>query len=615
MARDPGTSEGSSPRLDKELVAQWHPKKNGDLDPSQVSYGSNKRVWWLCSEGHEWQSSPKGRSRGGGCPICSNKKLLVGYNDLQTVRPEIAREWHPQMNGSLTPQDVLPGADRKVWWLCSLGHEWEASLNNRFSGEGSGCPTCSGRKVLAGFNDLATRHPDVAAQWHPTRNGDLIPSQIVAGSSKRVWWLCPVGEDHEWEATVAMRTQPNSPTGCAVCAGRRVVNSTSLATKFPELAKEWHPHNNTKNPSEVTPFVTRKAWWLCSQGHEWEASIASRSVGENGCPYCSGMRAIKGVNDLSTTHPMIASEWHRELNSGQEPSEFKAGSNTKVWWRCALGHEFQAVIHNRTFQNSGCPFCAGQKPIQKVNDLQTTHPELASQWHPTKNLPLTADQVMAGTDKKVWWICDLGHEWQAAPYSRKDGRNCPVCANKRVLPGFNDLATTNPGLVSQLHPTRNTSNPATSVTQWSGKKVWWQCELGHEWRSTVANRTMGQGCPVCAVPGFNPGKPGWLYFLFHQEWGMFQIGISNVPQERLKRHQQKGWEVREVRGPMDGYLTAALERASLDSLRKRGANLGTRGGEGRFDGYTESWPAISLEVSGLRQILEWVHSDEGNSTT
>ncbi|MBU3717872.1 MAG: hypothetical protein FGM45_06165 [Actinobacteria bacterium] len=525
------------------LLQEWHPHRNTGVSPESLSFGSNIKVWWLCSKGHEWLSSPKARSRGGGCPVCSNKKLLVGYNDLATLRPELAVEWHPHRNSPLAPQDVLPGSDRKVWWLCSKGHEWQTSLNNRFTGEGTGCPTCSGRRVLTGFNDLATRHPEVAAEWHPTRNGDLTASQVGSGSSKKVWWLCPVAEDHEWEATVAMRTGSKKATGCAVCSGRRVVTSTSLATRFPEVAGEWHPHKNLKKPSEVTPFVTRKAWWICREGHEWEASIASRTVGQYGCPFCSGSRAIRGSNDLATTHPEVASEWHLEKNHGKNAEDFKAGSNTAVWWNCRLGHAYRSVIANRTLQGSGCPYCAGQKPIEGVNDLQTTHPDLALQWHPVKNLPLTAGQVMAGTDKKIWWLCEEGHEWQAPPYNRKQG----------------------------------------------------------------------VGCPVCAIPGFNPGKPGWLYFLFHEQWAMFQIGISNVPEERLRRHRQKGWEVRELRGPMDGYLTADLERSCLASLLSRGAELGRRSSHFKFDGHTESWSAASLEVTGLKEILDWVYLDEGSS--
>ena len=132
----------------------------------------------------------------------------------------------------------------------------------------------------------------------------------------------------------------------------------------------------------------------------------------------------------------------------------------------------------------------------------------------------------------------------------------------------------------------------------------------HEWRSTVANRSIGQGCPSCANSGFSPTRDGFLYFLEHDDWEMFQIGITNVPQDRLGRHQSNGWTVRDLRGPMNGDLVAKLEDDALDALRRRGANLGRRGGTHRFDGYTESWTRESLTLNSLSQLVAWIYEDD-----
>lgn len=118
---------------------------------------------------------------------------------------------------------------------------------------------------------------------------------------------------------------------------------------------------------------------------------------------------------------------------------------------------------------------------------------------------------------------------------------------------------------------------------------------------------------MCAKSGFNPGSPGWLYLLFHDDWRIFQIGTSNVPEDRLKRHRQNGWRVLELKGPMDGYLTANLERSILTSLRRGGAVVGRRGHGSAFDGYTESWTEISLVADNLKQTLAWVYEDEGTN--
>jgi len=201
--------------------------------------------------------------------------------------PTVAAQWHPTRNGDRTPDQVLAGTEGKAWWQCDLGHEWETAVNDRTSGS-SGCPVHSGRKLLAGYNDLATRSPDIAAQWHPTRNGDRTPAQVLAGTNAKAWWRCDEG--HEWEAEVRNRTTKGS--GCPVCSRRRAlagVATTSLATTSPDVAKQWHPtRNGDLRPDQVSMGSEKRVWWRCEQGHEWEATVYIRIYGGFGCPVCSG---------------------------------------------------------------------------------------------------------------------------------------------------------------------------------------------------------------------------------------------------------------------------------------------------------------------------------------
>ena len=127
-----------------ELAREWHPTKNGGLTADSVTLGSNKKVWWLGKCGHEWEAVIYKRVNGRGCPYCSGKRVLKGFNDLGTKNPELAKEWHPTKNGDLTPYDVTSGSSKKVWWLGKCGHEWEASIVNRSRLE-SGCPFCRKR--------------------------------------------------------------------------------------------------------------------------------------------------------------------------------------------------------------------------------------------------------------------------------------------------------------------------------------------------------------------------------------------------------------------------------------------------------------------------------------
>lgn len=197
------------------LLSQWDAAKNTPLTPEDVTYGSKTKVWWQCEKGHSWQATIVSRVHGTGCPVCAGKVVVPQENDLASLFPNIAAEWNYAKNGSLTPQSFTASSNRKVWWRCELGHEYQAEIGAR-TVNGSSCPYCAGRKVLAGFNDLQTLEPKIAAQWHPTLNGTLTPDMVTVGSARKVWWQC--GDGHVWKAVVYSRTGTKK-CGCPMCAG------------------------------------------------------------------------------------------------------------------------------------------------------------------------------------------------------------------------------------------------------------------------------------------------------------------------------------------------------------------------------------------------------------
>lgn len=194
-------------------------------------------------------------------------------------------------------------------------------------------------------------------QWHPGKNGDMTPDKITSGSQKKIWWCCDQG--HEWESVAYERAKRG--TGCPYCAGKRILPGMDLAARYPYLADQWHPRRNGElRPEEVLPGSQRSAWWKCSRGHEWRATINSR-VNGRGCPICAGRAVLPGENDLETAVPALAAQWHPEKNGPLRPSQVISGSNRKVWWCCEHGHEWQATVKSRV-QGSGCPVCAGMGP-------------------------------------------------------------------------------------------------------------------------------------------------------------------------------------------------------------------------------------------------------------
>ena len=201
-----------------KLMAEWNYEKNIDLDPSKVTLGSSKKVWWKCSKGHEWQAIIANRNKGVGCPFCANKKVLQGYNDLQTANPALAKEWNCEKNKDLTPENVTFNSNEKVWWICKNGHEWQATIARR--NQGNGCPYCSGRYRVKGENDLFTTNPTLANEWNYEKNSELRPIDVSPKSHKKVWWKCSKG--HEWQATIRNR---NNGADCPYCSGRKKLDS------------------------------------------------------------------------------------------------------------------------------------------------------------------------------------------------------------------------------------------------------------------------------------------------------------------------------------------------------------------------------------------------------
>ena len=276
---------------------------------------------------------------------------------IEQNRPELLAQWHPTLNNGLTPDQITHGSRKKAWWLCEKKHEWEAEIKSR--SKGASCPFCARRKVLAGENDLAATHPLLAAQWHPTKNKQLQPQDVVAGNMRKVWWICEKG--HEWNATIMVRA--SNGTGCPVCANRKIVPGVNdLASFYPHLAAQWDTEKNAPlRPDQVSPYSNRRAWWQCEHGHRWQSVISYRSMNGTDCPYCAGRSVMPGFNDLQTIEPEVAKEWHPTLNAALTPDQVTVGSSKRVWWQCADGHAWKARVSSRTGrQRPGCPVCAGK---------------------------------------------------------------------------------------------------------------------------------------------------------------------------------------------------------------------------------------------------------------
>ncbi len=421
---------------------------------------------------------------------------------------------------------------------------------------------------------LSETHPELAKEafgWDPRT--------VVAGTSKKLPWKCQKG--HVWNAIGSNRVAGKN---CPYCSNKKIlIGENDLATTHPELAKEAHGWD----PTTVVAGSNKKLAWKCQKGHVWESPGYSR-VNGSGCLICSNRLLLKGVNDLATTHPELAKEAY-----GWDPTTVVAGSNKKLTWKCLKGHVWNTTGNDRV-SGSTCGVCSNRVFLKGVNDLATINPALAKEahgWDPTT--------IIAGTNKSLKWKCSKNHIWVAQGNDRIRGKGCPVCSNRKIVKGENDLATTHPELAKEAH-----GWDPTTVVAGTAKKMEWTCEQGHKWIASGHDRISGRGCPSCSKTGFDPNQNGYLYFLIQPKWEVYQVGITNVPDDRLARHRRNGFDLLELRGPMDGHTAQELETALLRYLKSQKANLSPEHIEGKFDGYSESWTIDSYKVNNLKELID-----------
>ena len=557
-----------------ELMAEWDWEKNilFGLDPSQISLGSDKKAWWKCPNEHSYDSKISNRINGTGCPYCAGKKVLAGYNDLQTWclqndRLDLINEFDTMKNG-FSMKDITPGSGKEVWWKCPKGHSYRTSLHHRIK-MNTGCGVCSHKVFLQGYNDLETTHPEIAHEFDISKNGTT-PDQVMAGSNnKKYWFICPRG--HSYSATLLNRKKGRN---CPFCAKEMHISFPEKAIVYYlekagiDIVESYHASFLGKREFDI--FIPSFDIAIEYDGRAWHKNIERDAekdelckdngirlirIREIGCPdYMSSStkysvqvnnsKSLEGAirfildiipleqsqieaveidiekdraniyqllelnekkDSLYNRCPQILEFWDDIANGGLNPKQISFSSIKKVHFLCSLGHKWTSEA--RAFIKSPkCPICSGQKILHGFNDLGTTHPHLRDKWSDKNTLGI--ENYSYGSNESVIWKCDICHGDYKMKISDKSTRNfgCPYCSGKRVLSGFNDLLTTNPKLASEWHPTKNGDLLPTMVSSGSHKKAWWRCKDGHEWQAEIANRNAGNGCPICAREKRNNSK-------------------------------------------------------------------------------------------------------------
>ena len=425
-----------------------------------------------------------------------DNKMMINQSDL-------IKEWDYDKNKNLDPSKLTIGSGKKAWWICNVcNYNWKTQIYLR---KNHGCPNCAHKRIgqfnariKDSNNSLIKVFPDVVKVWNYEKNENLKPENFLSQSNKKVWWKCSMC-GKEWETAICSKSHTTICKACTYTNNNRTYvkeGINDLATKYPNLLKQWNYKRNTIKPNEISFSSGKKVWWICDKGHEWENSPLNRTKhNSSNCPFCSNRKLLSEFNDFATCYPELLKEWDYDKNK-IKPDEIIKCSNLKFYWLCNKGHSYETSVSNK-IKGTGCPYCAGHKVLKGFNDLATTNPELLKEWDYSKN-KIKPDEITSKSGKSAWWICKKGHSWKAIIVNRtKNGyRGCPICANRVVLKGFNDLATTNPELLKEWDYSKNKIKP-DEIIAGSPRKAWWVCEKGHSWNAVIVSRTKKHFCPIC----------------------------------------------------------------------------------------------------------------------
>lgn len=515
--------KGSFSAKHPELLQYWDFEKNGENTPQNTTAGSEYKAWWVCGKGHSYQQKVNAKSNGAGCPICSSQILTVD-NCLATTDPWLAAEWNSEKNGELSPYDVMRQSHTKVWWKCPRGHEWPAVVYSRLH---KGCPICDSEK--------RTSFPEQAISFYLNKLFAVDSRFNVGGFEADVY--CPdlkvaIEYDGEYyhkgndnDLREKRKNQFFIDEGILLFR----VKETKKKIDFRCCATEYG-YEVSATYSQDYYFIENVVTEILSHINErFQKNYAiDIDIDRDKVEILNLYAQQKDENSFLSQKPLGAQKWDYEKNGDINLSLLPRMSKKKYWWKCpTCGNEWYGSLDN-IVNSLTCNKCVRQvKPeidmapeiymdssaVFRVlpNSLQTENPELASQWHPTKNGFFKPCHVKSKSGKRVWWLCpECGNEWPQYIKTRNNGktaRKCPRCANNQKKENVGEMDTFLDILFEEWHSTKNGEQKLTDYTPGSTVKVWWRCsKCGNEFQCSPKHRRKGGGCTVCGRISSNEAK-------------------------------------------------------------------------------------------------------------
>ncbi|MBQ6126592.1 MAG: zinc-ribbon domain-containing protein [Erysipelotrichaceae bacterium] len=506
--------------LRPDITKDWNYDEN-KKGPYEYAVFSSQIVSWKCKKGHTYKKAISERTRtdgkATGCPYCANKKVWPSDNDLKTWciqngREDVLMEWDYKVNHKL-PSEYLPHTDKKVDWICQKKHSYKMRICDKTKNKPYGCPVCSGKQLLVGYNDLKTLFPEVAAEWDYDEN-DTLPEDHIAGTHDKVHWICSKC-GYRYEAQIKERTY--GKTGCPKCSFYYKTSVPEQAIyyyarkAFPDAVNSYR--SDFLNGMEIDVFIPSQRIGIEYDGKFWHNSNErdgrkSEILKENGIK----LIRIKEANDWNTYEDFAVIHSEYDDNICQLDSAIKQ-----------LFMIIEEISNNRisvdiNLTRDASSIYALSEGIKRSRSLLASGSEVLSEWAYDLNGSLTPDKITLGSHKKVWWICSKCNQpyQQSIKTKIKAGLGCESCnktaANNRrtqekIASGKIKSVADYPLLLKEWNDPRD---PKT-VSYGNDKHALWKCSAcGNEFSMIVKARTIqGQGCSKCGrkSQAISRGKP------------------------------------------------------------------------------------------------------------
>ncbi len=426
--------ENSFAALHPELMDEYDPENT--IDPFEVTEFSSLYSKWICrnDSSHRWPASFRQRSNGHGlCPICKDYSCEIKFCEKY---PQY-EEWYDKEKNPRPFKALSLYCNDLLWWKCpEHGHLFPRRAYDIDRAGRMFCPYCENRILLTGFNDLATKRPDLL-KFYDYKKNELPPEEVLISSwTPDTWWHCDEGHSFQRPVTEMCKT-----TSCNICNRKVVVAGINDAQfTYPEIVDVWDYDKNDCLPSEISDRSRDKYWFKCSEGHSYEAYLITMISNNFQCLVCNNILLVPGINTLIDTHPELCKEI--SPNEERNPSTLAKTATYSMMWRCEkCGGDYHYPVCDRELGDDDCPFCNNRYTKLGVNSLVDTHPDLAKEYSPTNDTPV--ERANKNTITKAKWICPAcnGEYWYSVAERELDDDSCPYCSGERPLAGFNTLET------------------------------------------------------------------------------------------------------------------------------------------------------------------------------